>query len=229
MSRTLALTSWILLALVAALMVYCNYLVFCYVPNERVMGAVQRIFYFHVGSAIACYWAVVGMLIGAIGYLATGQKELDRLNRSAGEVAFLFCSIVLVSGMIWGHRAWNAWFHFEPRLITFLLIWLMLLGFCLLLRFGDQSRLGNHAAILAILVAISIPIMIVSIKFWPHQAQVHPQVMENRGLPDPRMRSTLFVCMGSLALLCTYLMLIRYRLESVQEKLLKRSTSHGNA
>lgn len=138
MDKQRHLSSWIdtlLLALSAVSVLYAMYFVFCVVPNERTMGAIQRIFYFHVGSAIACYLAVGTVLISSILYLASGKVVYDQLSHAAGEVGFLFCTVVLVSGMIWGHTAWNTWFRFEPRLVSFLLMWFLFLSFVLLINF----------------------------------------------------------------------------------------------
>src|SRR5262245_20387252 len=86
-----------------------QYWIFLVVPNERIMGPVQRIFYFHVGSAIACYCAFGVVLIASMAFLGTRKAVYDIVQQAAGEVAFVFCTIVLLSGMIWGHSAWNTW------------------------------------------------------------------------------------------------------------------------
>ena len=205
------LYSFLVLSTVA-LIGYTNYLVFLVVPNERVMGPVQRIFYFHVGSAIAAYCACAVVLVGGLGYLATRSRKMDALSEAAGEVGFLFCTIVLVSGMIWGHSAWNTWFRWEPRLVTFLLLWFIFLTFNLLRRFGDPQRIPAHSAVLGIIGALMVPIVVFSIKFMPNLPQLHPVVVENRGLKDPSFILAMFVGMGALVLLQGVLIVIRTRI-----------------
>lgn len=216
-SSLLCRTQKILLPLTAAAVAYELFLVFLVVPNERLMGPVQRLFYFHVGSAIAVYVACALQLVGALGYLASRRKEFDLLNQAGGETGLLFCSITLFSGMIWGHSAWNTWFRWEPRLVTLLLLWFIFLGFHLLRRFGDRARIAPHCAVLAIVGAVMVPIVVFSVKLLPHVAQLHPQVVENRGLRDPLFELAMFAGMGALVLLQLLLTVVRLRIGVAEE------------
>ncbi len=192
---------------------YTTYLTFLVVPNERLMGPVQRIFYFHVGSAVACYVACAVLLVASLWVLATRSRVADAIGHAAGEVGFLFALIVMISGMIWGHSAWNTWFRWEPRLVTFLLLCLVFLGLNLLRLFGDPAKVAQHAAVLGIVSAVTVPLVVYSVKLLPHVAQLHPQVVENRGLREPLFEYTMFVAMISLVLLQALLVWYRARLE----------------
>src|SRR5262245_42515312 len=92
----------ILAVLAVAGVAATNYLVFMVVPNEAVMGAVQRIFYFHVGSVMAAYTMIALLFTASCFVLVTRKPEWDIAAESAAAVAFLFSSVVLASGMIWG-------------------------------------------------------------------------------------------------------------------------------
>ncbi len=205
----------LLWALTTAALAYTIYCVFLVVPNERVMGPIQRIFYFHVGSATACYVSFALVFFASVLYLATHEKKYDMLSHSAGEVGFVFCTVVLVSGMIWGHTAWNTWFRFEPRLVSFLILWLIFLAFTLLRTFGESGKIASHSAVIGILGAVTVPIMIYSIKLLPAAAQLHPQIVENQGLKDPSFTHTMFMGMAALTLLQFLLVRIRYRIEVI--------------
>jgi heme exporter protein C len=84
-------------------------LVFLYVPDEKVMGAAQRIFYFHVPSAFVTFLAVFVLLAGSVGYLWTRNLGWDNLSRAATETALVFCTIVLTTGPLWAMPAWGVW------------------------------------------------------------------------------------------------------------------------
>jgi heme exporter protein C len=191
---------------------YCNYVVFLLVPNEKIMGAVQRIFYFHVGSATASYVSLAVLLLTSMMYLSTRNKDADHLARAAAEVGFVLCTIVLISGMIWGHSAWNTWFSWEPRLVTFLLLWLLLLAYNVLRAFADDEKAATHAAVLGIISAVNVPIVIYSIKLLPNIAQLHPVIVEKQGLKDPLFISAMFYCMAGMIVLQFLLILIRWRI-----------------
>jgi heme exporter protein C len=197
---------------------YATYLTFLVVPNERLMGPVQRIFYFHVGSAMACYAACAVLLVASLWVLATRSRVADAIGHAAGEVGFLFALIVMVTGMIWGHSAWNTWFRWEPRLVTFLLLCLVFFGLNLLRAFGDPAKIPQHAAVLGIVSAVTVPLVWYSVKLLPHVAQLHPQVVENRGLKEPLFEYTMFVSMISLVLLQALLIWYRARVEILKQR-----------
>lgn len=189
--------------------------IFVIAPDEKTMGAIQRIFYFHVGSAMACYLAIGILFVSSIMYLATCRRHFDLLASAAGEIGFLFCTIVLVSGMIWGHTAWNVWFRFEPRLVSFLLMWFLFLSFVLLRVFGEPGKIATHSAVLGIVGTLTVPLMIYSIKLLPAAAQLHPQVIEHRGLTDVRYTQTLLLSIAALSAFCICLVRLRFRLEKL--------------
>jgi len=220
--RFLSLATTVSIALAAVMIAYSLYLIFMVVPNERTMGPVQRIFYFHVGAAIASYLSIAIVFFSSLGYLATGQKVYDAWNVSAAELGFLLTSIVLISGMIWGYSAWNTPFRLEPRLVSFLLLWLIFLSFVLLRVFGDELKIASHSAILGILGAVMVPIMIYSVKLLPQAAQLHPQVLENRGLQDPSMQLALSITILSVCILQFALLFLRIRLELFSQEIGER-------
>lgn len=192
---------------------YAIYSVFMIVPNEKVMGPVQRIFYFHVGAAIATYVSVGIIFLAALLHFATRNPFWDILSAATCEVAFVFCCIVMATGMIWGHAAWNTWFRWEPRLVSFLVLQLILLGILLLRAFGDKEKIPNHAAAFAILAAINVPLVVLSIKLLPQSAQLHPQVVEDRGLRDPSFVEAMMLGMAAMILLQFYMVWVRTKAE----------------
>lgn len=201
----------LLFVIVFGLVALSNYLIFIWVAGDRIMGAVQKIFYFHVGSAVACYCSFVIVLIASIAYLWKRSWKMDVLSEAAGEVGFVFCTIVLLTGMIWGQAAWNTWFRWEPRLVSFLLLWLIYLSFNLLRIFGDPQKIASHSAVLGILGTTTVPLVIVSIKILPQTAQLHPQVISGGGL-HPSMKGVLFVSMAAMVLLQFLLVWLRTRI-----------------
>lgn len=181
-------------------------------PEEKLMGAVQRIFYFHVGSAFACYIAFAGVFCSSLIYLWRKHPITDLLNETFAEVGFVFCSITLVTGMIWGDAAWNTPFRWEPRLVTFLFLWLIFLGFQILRRFGSEELKQNHSAILGILGSLMVPLVWYSIKLLPATAQLHPQVIDNQGLRSPLFIWAMLTAIVALLSFELFLIVLRLRI-----------------
>ena len=206
-----------LLILSFVMIAVANYLVFFVVPSEKVMGAVQRIFYFHVGSAFASYVSFAIVFMASIFFLTKKERVYDAINRAAAEVGFLFSTIVLFTGMIWGKAAWGTWFNPEPRLISFLLIWLIFLAFIMLRSFADYSRVREHSAVLAIIGSVTVPLMVYSIKILPAFKQLHPQVVEKQGLPSIMLYVMLYTGL-SLIVFQFLLVVLRTRLALLEDK-----------
>jgi len=210
-----------LLGLVFILICTALYYVFMIVPNERMMGAVQRIFYFHVSSAVTCYVAIVSMFVsGIIVIWKPAQRHwADALNEAAAEVALVFATIVLCTGMIWGNAAWNTPFQWEPRLVSFMILWMLLLGINLLRWFSANVGISSQVAVLSILATLTIPLVIFSVNLLPQSSQLHPQVLANDGLKHPSFKSAFNITLVALISLQAILVLVRYRIALLQRAL----------
>src|SRR5690606_31875023 len=145
--------------------------------------------------------------------LATNQKIYDAGNVSAAELGVVLTTSVLFSGVSWGYSAWNTPFRLESRLVAFLLLWLVFLSFVLLRAFGDDNRIATHSAILGVVGAVMVPVMIYSVKLLPQVAQLHPQVLEKRGIQDPDMQLALIITILAMCVLQFAFLFIRIRIE----------------
>ena len=154
----------ILIGLLAAAFIYLGYLIFNYSPLEAVMGFAQKIMYIHVPSAIASYICVAVLFYGSIKYLISGTSRAASIRDAGAEVGFVFSVVVMITGMLWGYTSWGTWWNFEPRLVSFLILTLIL-GGMLLIRafFADESRHGQLlTAVMGIIAAINVPIVMFS-------------------------------------------------------------------
>ena len=106
-SRPLALT---ILDIVSIIVLgIAAYLALIFAPTELVMGDVQRVFYFHIGTA---WTALMGFILAAVfsvTYLIKKDMKWDRLQVAAVEVSLVFFFITIVLGSIWARPAWNTW------------------------------------------------------------------------------------------------------------------------
>lgn len=196
--------------------------VFTVVPNEVTMGAVHRIFYFHVSSAFSSYLALAALLGGSAAFLVTREMEWDSLAEAGGAVALMFASIVLASGMIWGHSAWNAWWRWEPRLVSFLVLWLILLGYTVFRAVSAPSEAtARLSAVLGIIAAVNVPIVIYSIELLEQTQQLHPKVVSNQGLRDIRFRIGFGLATLALLALTVWLVAVRSRLAILKRAILE--------
>lgn len=186
----LARSAWapkVLPALTGVALLAALYLTFVIAPDERVMGAVYRILFFHVGAAVSTYLMLTVLLVASSVYLLKKDDGWDLAAAAAGTTGFVFATMVLATGMIWGHSAWNRWWNWEPRLVSFLVLWFILFAYVATRRlFRQREEERRFSAVLGIIAAVNVPIVIFSIKLLSHREQLHPEVVGNQGLSDSR-------------------------------------------
>lgn len=194
------------------------YMGLLYAPTEKTMGAVQRIFYFHLPLAWNSFLAFLIVFIGSVIYLVKRSMKWDIVAGAAAETGVLFSTLVLITGSIWARRAWNAWWVWEPRLTTMLVMWLIYLGYLMARGAieGDERR-ARVSAVMGIVGFLNVPIVFMSIHWW---RTMHPVLInkERMGLAVP-MLVTLVVCLFAFAMLFYYLLQKRVRLGIIEYSL----------
>jgi heme exporter protein C len=145
------------------------------------------------------------------------------LARSSAELGFIFTTLVLVTGSLWGRPIWGAWWSWDARLTTTLILWFIYLGYFMVRAYaGDAERAARYAAVLGILGAVDLPIIHLSVTWWRtlHPA---PVVLKTSGPDLPNsMLVTLIVCFIGFTLLYAYLMALKLRIETARDALAER-------
>jgi heme exporter protein C len=184
-------------------------------PYESTMGLVQKIFYFHVPSAMVAMTSAMVCGIASVVFLIRRTRQSDHVALAAAELTVVFGLIVLVTGPLWARKAWGAWWVWQDaRLTITLVMWMLFAGYLLLRRFG-----GPGAEVLAAAVAIFgtalVPFVYWSVKIWRTQ---HPTTDVVVTLP-PEMSWPLRWSMMAFALLYTALLIVRTRIENGRAEL----------
>jgi len=204
---------------VFALMLFAGYAALFIAPDEKTMHAIQRIFYFHVPSAISAFGAFFLVFIANAAYLVTRQPKWDWLAVAGAEVGVACCTVVLITGPIWARPVWGIWWTWDARLTSTFILWLLYITY-LVLRglLEDPQRRASLTAIFGIFAFLDVPLVYLSNRLWRTQ---HPQPVilggENSGLA-PEMGKVLLICW--IAVFCLMLILIadRYRLERLRHE-----------
>jgi len=206
---------WLLWGATTVTMPLALYMVMLYAPEERVMGAAQKIFYFHVSSAMMMYAAVAVLLGGAIAYLWKRDLRWDNLCQAAAETGVVFCGIVLITGPIWAKPAWGTWWTWEARLTTTLVLWLLLAGALMVRSYADNRDLGARlSAVVGIVAALDVYIVKKAVEWWRGQ---HPEVFKEGGLA-PEMQAAFGISVLAFFLLFTLLLTVRYRAACLEDR-----------
>jgi heme exporter protein C len=150
------------------------FMIFFFAPDERTMGNVQRIFYFHVGAAwTAAVTFFIALLAGAL-YLRRPSKTLDIISLASVEIGIVFITMTIVAGSVWGRPAWNTWWIWSPRLTSVTVMWLVYVAY-LMLRgaIEDEEKRGRLAAVYVIAAFVTVIMTYASVRLL---RDIHPVV-----------------------------------------------------
>lgn len=214
MSSKIRWTGAVLGILGVALTLVLHWMVFFWVPTERTMGVVQRIFYIHVPAAWVAFMAFGIVAVCSAIYLWLKDERLDMAAVAAAEGGMLYTAIVLLTGPLWGRVAWGTWWTWEPRLTLTLLLFFIYLGYFLVRASTENPQKGKRfAAVVGIVGALDIPLIHLSVQ-WFRSLHPAPVVMKPEGPSlHPDMLATLFVGLGATTLIFFSFFLFRYGLE----------------
>ncbi|OEH86122.1 cytochrome C assembly protein [Desulfuribacillus stibiiarsenatis] len=193
---------WITFVLVSVSL----YFIFIYTPEDVRLGVVQKIFYFHVASAWLAFFAFFVVFVTSIIFLLKRSRVYDVIAVASAEIGVLFTTIVLTTGPIWGRSSWNAWWSWEPRLTTTLILWFIYIAY-IMIRVSDMEweKKARLSAVFGIIGFIDVPIVFFSIKWW--NSKLHPTVIkEGGGGLAPEMLFTLILSVITFTFLYFYLL-----------------------
>ncbi len=197
-------------AIVALLMASAIYMVFIHAPVERVMGPIQKIFYFHLSCALVAFLSFLAAFVSGILYLIKKDLKWDILGVASVEIGLLFTTLVLITGVLWGRPVWNAWWTWDPRLTTSLILWFIYASYFILRSSVErQDKRAVFCAVLAIVGFVDVPIVFLSARLW---RTIHPVVIRAGSIDmAPAMIAALLVSLAAFSGLWLLLLVQRIR------------------
>ena len=196
------------------------YLALFVAPPDYQQGDSVRIMYVHVPAAILAMGCYAFMAVAALGTLVWRHPLADVAAKSAAPLGAAFTFLGLVTGSIWGKPMWGAWWVWDARLTSFLVLFIMYLGLIALWRaFEDPARAGRVAAILILVGSINIPIIKFSVEWWNTLHQ--PASILRMGGPSihPSMLWPLLVMLAAFGFFFAALLLASMRAEILRRRI----------
>jgi heme exporter protein C len=199
-------------------LLFATYMIFVWAPTESTMGVLQRIFYFHMPSAIVAFIAFIAGGIASIRYVSSREARFDDLSVACNEVGLVFAVVNLVTGMIWGKPAWGVyWAWGDARLMTALLLVVIYAGYLVLRQsVSEPNQRAVVCAVVSIFGMADIPIVYMANRVWRTQ---HPgPVVGGGGGLDSNMWLVLLVSFLAQLLVMWCLVRSRRRLEHLRRE-----------
>jgi heme exporter protein C len=139
----------------------------CFAPADWQQGDAVRIMYVHVPSAWLASSGYFGLAVCSLLSLVWRHPLADLAAVEIGPVGAGFTALCLVTGSLWGKPMWGAWWVWDARLTSVLVLLFLYLGHVVLVRaFDDPVRGYRAGAILALVGVINLPIIKFSVDWW---------------------------------------------------------------
>lgn len=179
-----------------------------------------KIFFFSMQFGGLTYIAFLTTLLGSIGYLKTRELKYDVIASNSAKLALLFATIVLMNGAIFANLAWGAYWNWDPRQTTTLMLWFILAGYLALRSAVDEEEArARLSAILGIFGFAAVPLTLFSTTIWTTN---HPQLLAREAEQGFRLDSAglvvfMMMFLGAI-IIYLYLLWLSMRIESLERR-----------
>ena len=208
----------ILSGLVAIGLLGCaTYAAFYIAPEERTMGAIQKIFYFHASTAWAGETTFFVCFLANLLYIWTRKSQFDWLGVTCAEVGVACITVVLITGPIWAKPVWGIWWTWDARLTSTFVLWILYISYLLLRTLVDEAdRRALLSALFGVFAFIDVPIVFGAIRWWRTQHPA-PVILGGPGSGlEPTMKAVFFFNVAVMHVFAAFLIMERYSLEKAK-------------
>ncbi|MCF3628443.1 heme ABC transporter permease [Thalassospiraceae bacterium LMO-SO8] len=192
-------------------------------PADYQQGETVRIMYVHVPAAWMSLFCYVGLAVSAAVGLIWKHPVADVAARATAPIGACFTFLALLTGSLWGKPMWGAWWVWDARLTSVLVLFFLYLGYMALnSAFDDPQRGSKASAILAMVGLVNVPIIKFSVDWWNTLHQ--PASIVRMGGPTihPDMLWPLFLMIGAFTAYYLWVLMLRMRRELTETRLRAR-------
>jgi heme exporter protein C len=200
--------------IVTALMFAYSPVAIANAPYEVTMRLVQKIFYYHFPTWMALTATVILCTGASVLYLFKGTPIADRVAVASAELTVVLGLFGLVSGSLWGRKAWGVWWQWDARLTMAFLLELIFIGYLLVRKFGGPGS-DKLAAAMGIFGGATAPFVYKSVDWW---RTIHPKTSVVMTL-IPSMWYVILFCTLTFLLMTGLILVARVRLENLRAEL----------
>lgn len=219
--RFMALARWLVpaAAIAAAVLLAIGLVLGFRAPADYQQGETVRIMYIHVPSAWLALGIYTFMAIAALGTLVWRHPLADVAAKAAAPIGAAFCLITLLTGALWGRPMWGAYWVWDARLTSVLVLFLLYLGVLALWRaIEEPGQAARAVAILTLVGVVNVPIVKFSVDWWNTLHQPASVFRLDGPTIHPAILTPLLVCATGFAALFVALLLAAMRNEILRRR-----------
>ena len=188
---------------------------FFYTPDDFRQGSTVKIIYLHVPSALMAINVWMMMLVTSLVWIIRRHHVSALAAKAAAPIGVAMTLITLVTGAIWGQPMWGTWWAWDPRLTSFLILFLFYLGYIALwAAIEDNDTAADLTSILCLVGSVFAILSRYAVNFWNqglHQG-ASLSLDTEKNVADVFYQPLLF-CIAGFVLLFVALVLLRTRTE----------------
>lgn len=188
---------------------------FFFTPDDFRQGSTVKIIYLHVPSALMAINAWIMMVVASLIWVIRRHHVSALAARAAAPVGVVFTLIALFTGGIWGQPMWGTYWAWEPRLTSFLILFLFYLGYIALWEaIEDPDTAADLTSVLCMVGSVFAILSRYAVWFWNqglHQGATL-SLDKEENISDV-FWFPLLVCIAGFVLLFFALVLMRTRTE----------------
>ncbi len=179
--------------------------------------------YTHIPAALICFLAFFVSLVASVMYLWKRKREYDRAAEVSAILGLVYGAVALISGAIWANAAWGAYWNWDPKQATMLILWIAYMGYLSLkLSIGGVEKGALVGAVYNILAFSTIPLTFLSVTLW---GSLHPKASEvTMSLP---VRQTLSLNLIAALLFFVYLLITALAVWSLEDRVNRLTYEKG--
>jgi heme exporter protein C len=201
---------WPLAIATALIMAYGLYCIWFVAPPDYQQGQTVKIMYIHVPAAWLAMLLYVAMAVAALLALVWKHLLAFVFCRAAAPIGAAFTALCLITGSLWGQPMWGAWWVWDARLTSVLILFMLYLGYIALTHaIPDQQRSDRAGAILLLLGVVNIPIIRFSVDWWQTLHQPASVLRLDGPALHSSMLTPLLIMAAAHTLLAGWLVLLR--------------------
>ena len=188
---------------------------FFFTPDDYRQGSTVKIIYLHVPAAMMAINAWAMMLVTSLVWLIRRHHVSVLAAKAAAPIGITFTLIALFTGAVWGQPMWGTWWAWDPRLTSFLILFLFYLGYMALWEaIENPDTAADLTAVLCLVGSVFAILSRYAVNFWNQGLHQGASLSLDKEENVADVFSTpLYICIAGFILLFIALVFLRTRTE----------------